>query len=62
MALSFLIISAQIIMMSLFGKKSDKQTSEWELPPNIFHNKDRVFKWFSAGIVCILCVLYIYFW
>jgi SSS family solute:Na+ symporter len=62
MALSFLIISAQIIVMSLYGKRSDKQTSEWELPPEIFHNNDRVFKWFSAGIVFILCVLYIYFW
>jgi SSS family solute:Na+ symporter len=61
MALSFLIISTQIIVMSLCCKRPESSPA-WELPPDIFHNNDRVFKWFSLGIVCVLCALYIYFW
>lgn len=62
MALSFLIISTQIIVMSLPRKTSGLQTSAWDLPLGIFHNNDRVFKWLSVGIAFILCALYIYFW
>lgn len=62
MALSFLIISAQIIIVSLLDKSPDQQKSSWDLPHDIFKNNDRYFKWFSAGIVCILLALYIFFW
>jgi len=46
----------------LYDKNPDPRTSDWELPSDIFHNNDRIFKWFSMGIVCILAALYIYFW
>jgi SSS family solute:Na+ symporter len=62
MALSFLVIAVQIIVMSMHGNKEGSQTSSWELPPDVFHNKDKVFKWFSGGIAVILCTLYLYFW
>jgi SSS family solute:Na+ symporter len=62
MALSFLIICTQMIVMSLCERNKLTQTTKWELPINIYHNTDRVFKWFSIGIVIILSLLYIIFW
>lgn len=62
MAVSFGIICAQMIIVSLLDKSKQSQNSLWELPAGIFKNNDRVFKWFSAGIVLILCLLYYIFW
>jgi SSS family solute:Na+ symporter len=62
MAISFLIISAQMIVMSLTGKNSVKNTIKWDLPPDIYSNTDRLFKLLSIGILIIISVLYIIFW
>jgi SSS family solute:Na+ symporter len=62
MAISFLIISAQMIVMTLLDNSIRPQMKEWQLPPDIFNNTDRLFKWFSIGIVFILIILYIIFW
>ncbi len=62
MAVSFLIICAQMIIMSLVKKDKQLQTTKWELPAGIYHNTDRLFIWFSISIVIILSLLYIIFW
>jgi len=62
MVFSFLIISGQMILVSILDKSRQAQTSSWELPAGIFHNSDRIFKWLSMGIMLILCLLYTIFW
>jgi len=62
MVYSFLIICTQMVVVSLFDKSKEAQASTWELPKGIFKNTDTVFKWLSAGIVLILCLLYYIFW
>jgi len=62
MVFSFLIISAQMIVVSLLDKSKEAQDSTWELPAGIFKNTDSVFKWFSLGILVILILLYYIFW
>jgi len=62
MVFSFLIISATMILVSAFDKSKQAQSSEWDLPADIFKNSDLVFKWFSLGIILILCLLYAVFW
>jgi SSS family solute:Na+ symporter len=62
MALSFFIISAQMIIVSLLDKKKEDKETPWELPAGLFRNDDPVFKWFSTGILLILCLLYYIFW
>jgi solute:Na+ symporter, SSS family len=60
MVVSFLIISAQMIIVSLISKEPAK--SEWTLPAGIFRVDDKIFKWLAAGIVIILTILYTIFW
>jgi len=62
MVFSFLIISAQMIVVSLLDKSKEAQASTWELPAGIFKNTDSVFKWLSIGILLILSLLYYIFW
>lgn len=62
MVFSFLIISGQMILVSILDKSKQAQTSIWELPEGIFKNSDRIFKWLSLGILLILCLLYSFFW
>jgi len=62
MAVSFLIICAEMIIMSLSKKDKPLETAKWELPGSIYQNTDKLFKWFSIGILIILCLLYISFW
>jgi SSS family solute:Na+ symporter len=44
MVFSFLIISATMILVSAFDKSKQAQSSEWDLPVDIFKNRDKVFK------------------
>ena len=62
MLFSFLIISCQMVIVSLLDKSKEAHVSEWELPAGIFKNNDKVFKWFSLGIILILSLLYYIFW
>ncbi|MBI5008805.1 MAG: sodium/solute symporter [Bacteroidia bacterium] len=62
MAISFLAISAIMIMVTLLDKRYATKYSGWELPYNIFSNEDRVFRWTAGGIPLILILLYIIFW
>jgi SSS family solute:Na+ symporter len=62
MVYSFLIISAQIILMSILDNSKRPQVSSWELPTGIFKNTDRVFQWLTLGIIMILTLLYYIFW
>lgn len=62
MVFSFLVISAQMIIVTLLDKSEQARTSTWYLPDGIFKNNDMVFKWLAAGILLILCVLYYIFW
>lgn len=63
MLISFFIISAQMIVVTLFGKNTPADDEKkWDLPPAIFRMNDPVFKWLSVGIVLILCLLYSIFW
>ncbi len=62
MVCSFVIISAQMIIVSLFGKKEHPDKPAWELPARIFRNNDRTFRVLSIGILLILFVLYYTFW
>jgi SSS family solute:Na+ symporter len=62
MVFSFLIISAQMILVSLLDKNKQPQADKWDLPDNIFKNNDKVFKGLSVGILLILCLLYYIFW
>jgi SSS family solute:Na+ symporter len=60
MVVSFLIITAQMIIVSLIKVESVK--SDWAMPEGIFRNNDKVFKVLAIGIVLILTVLYTIFW
>jgi len=62
MVISFLIISSQMIVITLLDKSKQAQTSSWDLPAGIFKNNDRIFKLLSTGIVLILSLLYYIFW
>jgi SSS family solute:Na+ symporter len=62
MVISFIIISIQMIVVSLLDKNDESKKSGWELPEGIFKNTDKKFKWFSAGIIIILSLLYYIFW
>jgi solute:Na+ symporter, SSS family len=62
MVVSFIIISTQMIVVSLFEKSKQQQATKWELPSGIFKVSDPVFKWFSIGIILILSLLYYIFW
>ena len=62
MAFSFLVISTVMIIISLYGKKDSENKPEWELPPGIFRNDDRIFKVLSFGIILILFIIYSVFW
>jgi SSS family solute:Na+ symporter len=62
MALSFLIISFQMIITSLYRKEKQNNVTKWELPAGLFRNNDPVFILASAGIIIILSLLYVVFW
>jgi SSS family solute:Na+ symporter len=62
MAVSFLIICLQMIFMSLIDRRKVSLTPKWDLPKDLYHNTDRLFKWLSLGIFVILSLLYIIFW
>jgi SSS family solute:Na+ symporter len=62
MLVSFLIISAQMIIVTLLNKKTPLVGQTWELPSDIFRMKDSVFMWSSFGILLILSLLYAVFW
>jgi solute:Na+ symporter, SSS family len=62
MAVSFLIISVQMIITSLFGESRKSQYAKWDLPADIYHNTDRLFIYLSIGILIILSFLYVIFW
>jgi solute:Na+ symporter, SSS family len=62
MVVSFLVISSQMIIVSLLDKSIQAQTSSWDLPKGIFRNTDTVLKWLATGILLILCLLYYIFW
>jgi hypothetical protein len=62
MAVSFLVICAQMVITSIVWKEKPHKPVQWSLPKGIFRNNDPVFMWASAGIVIILAVLYIIFW
>lgn len=62
MLFSFFIISAIMAMVSLMDRSNNSGTSNWELPVDIFKNRDKVFQWLSVGILLILCILYYIFW
>lgn len=62
MAISFLIICSQMIVMSIIDKSARSTTTKWELPENIFRNTDNLFQYLSIGIVIILLLLYFIFW
>lgn len=62
MVVSFLIICAQMIAVSLLDNRRPVQGTEWELPKGIFRITDRVFIWLSVVIAIILSLLYYIFW
>lgn len=62
MVVSFLIICAQMIAVSLLDKRKPAEGKEWELPVGIFKITDRIFIWFSIVIVLIISLLYYVFW
>ncbi len=62
MVVSFIVISLQMIVVSLWDNHKKLQTSEWELPAGIFRMKDQKFIWFSIIMIFILCLLYFVFW
>ena len=62
MVISFLIICAQMIAVSLLDKRKPAEGKEWELPAGIFKITDRIFSWFSIVIVFIISLLYYAFW
>ena len=62
MLISFLIISVQMIIVTLFGEKVSADGQKWELPSGIFRMNDPVFRWFAAGILVIIILLYSIFW
>jgi solute:Na+ symporter, SSS family len=62
MVISFVIISLQMIAVSLWDKHKKLNASDWDLPQGIFRMKDRKFIWFSIIMIIILCLLYFAFW
>jgi len=62
MVCSFVVISSQMIIVSLLGKKEHPGKPAWELPARIFRSNDRTFRVLSIGILLILFVLYYIFW
>jgi SSS family solute:Na+ symporter len=62
MVVSFAIISVQMIITSLAGRKAMHKKKRWNLPAGIFRNNDPVFIWSSIGIMIILVTLYALFW
>ena len=62
MALSFLIICAVMIIISIFVKKAGESDSAWELPADIFRNEDKIFRYTAMGIPVILFLIYFIFW
>jgi solute:Na+ symporter, SSS family len=62
MVISFVIISLQMIAVSLWDNHKKLQSNAWELPAGIFRMKDRKFILFSIIMILILCFLYFVFW
>ncbi len=62
MVVSFLIISAQMIITTLSAGKNAVTAQRWKLPKGIFRNNDPVFRWAAIGILIILTLLYAIFW
>jgi solute:Na+ symporter, SSS family len=62
MAISFIIISIQMIIMSILAKSNQPDKGKWELPNGIFKNNDWVFKSLVIGILLIISILYWIFW
>jgi len=62
MAISFLVICAQMTAVTLSDKKSSGAVATWVLPEKIFRIDDKVFIWAAAGIPVILFILYFIFW
>ena len=62
MAVSFLIISAVMVLVSIYTKKNIESHEKWELPDDIFKNDDKVFKYTAMGIPVILFLIYFFFW
>jgi SSS family solute:Na+ symporter len=62
MVVSFLAISAQMVITSLIWKEKPGKAVQWSLPKGIFRNSDPVFIWASIGIFIILTILYLIFW
>jgi len=62
MAISFIIISLQMIVVSLFDQSKESKENKWELPAGIFKNNDKVFKFLATGILLFLSLLYCIFW
>ena len=62
MVISFLIISLQMIVVSLWDERKKESRSDWELPVGIFRIKDPKFIGFSGVIFIVLALLYYIFW
>jgi len=62
MLVSFVIISAQMIIVTLLDRKVAGEAQKWQLPSDIFKINDPVFKWFALGILVIIVLLYSVFW
>ena len=62
MVVSFLVISGQMVVVSLLENNKNYTGKKWELPDGIFKNNDPVFRWASIGILIILSLLYYIFW
>jgi SSS family solute:Na+ symporter len=62
MAITFLIITAAMILVTLTDRKSREVESKWSLPDDIFRNNDKVFIWTAMGIPVILVLIYFFFW
>jgi SSS family solute:Na+ symporter len=62
MVISFVIISLQMIVVSLWDNHKKLNASEWELPDGVFRMKDRKFIFFSIILMIILCLMYVIFW
>ncbi len=62
MAVSFLIISAVMVLVSLYVKKGSESTDKWDLPDDIFKNEDKIFRYAAMGIPVILFLIYFVFW
>lgn len=62
MVISFLIVSVQMIAVSLLENKKQSPAPAWELPKKIFRINDAKFIGFSIALTLILCLLYYVFW